>query len=169
MVRLETLEFRVVTLTLFAAVWFTLSIMWLHLTYAEAALLTAVFYILNVAYIVRAYHKTPEVKEKYQPIKPLDLTKPPQGHTMKLFVGDTPIKPVTATGVGEAMAGMFTDAQDITIEVDYREPPIEFRLVTTGAAAGYFRNLIAKDQLFRIEALEYPDALEVTFREVVED
>jgi hypothetical protein len=160
------LEFKIGSLTLFAAAWFTLGIMWLHLSYREAAFLTAGFYLLNVFYIVRDYPKPLTVKEVYQPIKPLDLTKPPQGHNRQLYIDGTPIKPVTATGVGEAMAGMFTDAQDITIEVDYTPPPAEFSLTVYGPAADYFRNIIAKDQLFRLEGISFEDSLEVTFKEV---
>jgi hypothetical protein len=133
-----------------------------NLSYATAGLFALLFCVVNGAYILM--REKQKKSPAYQPITPVDLTKPPQGHSMKLFIDDTPIKPVT--GVGEATAGWFTDAQDIVIEVDYREPPVEFRLITTGAAAGYFRNLIAKGLLFRIEAIDYEDSLEVTFKEV---
>jgi hypothetical protein len=96
----------------------------------------------------------------------------------QLYIDGTPIKPVTdaqdttietVTGVGEAMPSMFTDAKDIDIEVTYAPPPAEFRLTVYGTAADYFRNIIAKDQLFRLEGISFEDSLEVTFTEVVED
>jgi hypothetical protein len=85
----------------------------------------------------------------------MSALKPSQGGPrVTLFIDDMPVKPVL--GVCAATA-------------DNVFPPAEFKLTVSGASAALFRALIAKGNLYRIEALAYEDSLVVTFREVVED